>query len=183
MKYLSDYFEKMRGGKKAPPRASITEIFWSSVGGFIGIYLIYFIGHYQALHLVDSLFLVGSFGATAVLLYGVPNSSFSQPRNMVGGHIISAIVGVSCSLLLSAMPALAAAMAVSIAILLMHLTRTIHPPGGATAIIAVIGSEEIHRMSYLYVLTPIATGALIMLIVALLVNNISSHRQYPDYWF
>jgi len=98
------------------------------------------------------------------------------------GHTLSAIVGVSCALLLSSSPALSAALAVSLALAVMHVTNSIHPPGGATALIAVIGSEEIHQMSYWYVLTPIFTGAVIMLIVALIVNNLSPHRRYPEFW-
>jgi len=183
MKLIAAYLEKMRGGKQVPPRAPIHEIFWSVLGAFIGISSIYYIGHYQALHLIDSLFLVGSFGATAVLVYGIPNSPYSQPRNMIGGHVLSAIVGVSCALLLRLQPQLAAAMAVALSLLLMHLTRTIHPPGGATALIAVIGSDEIHEMSYMFVVTPIATGAAIMLVVAVLINNLSPYRRYPQYWF
>lgn len=65
----------------------------------------------------------------------------------------------------------------------MHLTKTLHPPGGATALIAVIGSSKIHHLGYLYVLIPVAAGALIMLTVALLVNNLAPTRRYPEYWF
>jgi CBS-domain-containing membrane protein len=64
----------------------------------------------------------------------------------------------------------------------MHLSRTLHPPGGATALIAVIGSEQVHDMGYLFVLIPITLGALLMLLVALLVNNLSSGRRYPEFW-
>jgi CBS-domain-containing membrane protein len=77
---------------------------------------------------------------------------------------------------------LAGAAAVATAIAAMQLTRTTHPPGGATAYIAVIGSQKIHNLGYLYVLIPVATGALIMLLVALVVNNLSSARRYPEYW-
>ena len=182
MKLISAYLNKMRGGKTAPPRAPLQEIFWSALGGFIGIYLIYAIAHFNALHMEDSLFLVGSFGASAILIYGVPKSPYAQPRNLIGGHIISAIIGVTCGLLLAPHPEISAALAVSLALAFMHLTRTIHPPGGATALIAVIGSDQIHQMSYWYVLSPILIGAIIMLLVALLVNNLSSNRSYPEYW-
>jgi CBS-domain-containing membrane protein len=73
-------------------------------------------------------------------------------------------------------------MAVAMAIVVMQVTRTIHPPAGATAFIAVIGSEKIHNLGYLYAVIPVATGALIMLLVALVVNNLSSARRYPEYW-
>lgn len=182
MNPLANYLEKMRGGKQSPPRAPLHEIVWSAMGGFIGIYAIYMIGQIQNLPLTDSIFLIGSFGASAILIYGVPNSPFAQPRNLVGGHVFSAIVGVSCALLFKNNIGLAAAIAVSVALVVMHLTSTIHPPGGASALIAVIGSEHIQQLAYWYVLTPVAVGAIIMLVVAVLVNNLSPYRRYPQYW-
>ena len=172
----------MRGGKKSPPRAPLHEIFWSALGSFLGILGIYIVGHWHGLNAENSLFLVGSFGATAVLIYGVPNSPFAQPRNLIGGHLLSAVAGVSCALFFQDNIALAAATAVTLAIVLMHLTNTIHPPGGATALIAVIGGSNVHALGYWYVLTPIGTGALIMLVVAVLINNLSPYRRYPQYW-
>jgi CBS-domain-containing membrane protein len=77
---------------------------------------------------------------------------------------------------------LAAAVAVATAIAAMHATRTVHPPGGATALIAVIGGEKIHNLGYLYVLIPVAAGAVILLLVALIVNNIPKTRKYPEFW-
>ena len=183
MKWFNQYFEKLRGGKRVPPRAPFHEIIWSTVGGFLGIFAVYEVGHFEHFHMEDTLFLVGSFGATAVLIYGIPKSPYAQPRNLLIGHTISATVGVTCALLLSANPAIAAGLAVSLSISLMHLTNSIHPPGGATALIAVIGSEDIHQMAYGYVISPILSGAIVMLLVALLVNNISPHRRYPEYWF
>ncbi|NQU65070.1 MAG: HPP family protein [SAR324 cluster bacterium] len=77
---------------------------------------------------------------------------------------------------------LASSLAVATAIAMMHATKTLHPPGGATALIAVIGSSKIHALGYLYVLVPVGLGAVIMLVVALLVNNIPKSRSYPDFW-
>ena len=182
MNSLKSYFEKFRGGKQLPPRASFHEVLCSAIGAFLGIFAVYGIGHFEQLHLEDSLFLVGSFGASAVLIYGVPKSPYAQPRNLVLGHTLSAAVGVACALMLSEFPAIAAALAVSLALTLMHITHSIHPPGGATALIAVIGSEHIHQMYFWYVLSPIFTGAVIMLVIALLINNLSPHRRYPEYW-
>jgi len=79
-------------------------------------------------------------------------------------------------------PEPAATLAVSTAIAVMHLTRTLHPPGGATALIAVIGSEQVHALGYLFVLIPATLGPLLMLLVALLVNNLSNGRRYPEFW-
>ena len=74
-------------------------------------------------------------------------------------------------------------MAVSTSIAVMHLTGTLHPPGGATALIAVIGGESVHNLGYLYVLIPTALGAIVMLIIALIINNIPKNRKYPEFWY
>ncbi len=130
----------------------------------------------------DLLLLIGSFGASAVLIYGAIKSPLAQPRNLIGGHILSAVIGVACYQCFSSNPWLASALAVATAIAVMHATKTLHPPGGATALIAVIGSEQIHSLGYLYALIPVGFGALLMLAVALVVNNIPHSRRYPEFW-
>ena len=153
------------------------EHLWTFFGSFAGIALI---GLLQSFYLPasDNLFLVGSFGATSVLIYGVINSPLAQPRNVIGGHVICAIVGVTFNYLLP-QSWLAAALAVSVSIVLMQVTKTLHPPGGATALIAIIGSEKIRSLGYLYVISPILSGIGILLMIALFFNNITSNRSYP----
>lgn len=126
--------------------------------------------------------IIGSFGASAVLIYGAIRSPLAQPRNLIGGHMLSAAIGVAAYQFLGGLPWLAAALAVSIAIAVMHLTKTLHPPGGATALIAVIGGDAVHQLGYIYILMPAGLGALVMLIVALLINNLAPTRRYPEYW-
>ena len=174
----------MRGCETCPPRKPFTKIAWSWLGAFIGIYLVATLSRLTHVDLLDSLFLVGSFGASAVLIHGTPQAEFSQPRNLLGGHIISAAIGVSVYKYLPFDLELLGALAVSISIVAMHFTRTLHPPGGATALIAVIGSSEVQNIGFWYVLSPIATGAMIMLAVALVINNLSGNpkRHYPRYW-
>jgi CBS-domain-containing membrane protein len=180
---LRDYLRKMRGTTRgSPPRVSNSEIFWSWIGGLLGI---------AALAGVNRLFfegteltiLVGSFGASAVLLFGASRSPLAQPRNLVGGHVLSALVGVICWKLLHDAPWLAQATAVATAIALMHATRTLHPPGGATALVATLGVPAIEKLGFLYVLVPAAVGPLVLLAVALVVNNIPATRRYPEIWF
>jgi CBS domain-containing membrane protein len=155
-----------------------TDIFWTFLGGFFGIGTIGFISSvYFTLN--DNLFLIGSFGASAVLVYGATNSPLAQPRNLVGGHLVSAIVGVTLHKLIPGEIWLSSALAVSTAIVMMQITKTVHPPGGATALIANIGSEKIKALGYLYVLSPVLTGVLILLVVALIFNNIPENRFYP----
>jgi CBS-domain-containing membrane protein len=175
------FLQKMRGDGQSPPRVSATEIFWSWLGSFLGIAAVALV-HYRLLGQSELLLLIGSFGASAVLIYGAIRSPLAQPRNLVGGHVLSALIGVSVWQLLSASPFVAAALAVSLAIAMMHLTKTLHPPGGATALIAVLGGDGIHRLGYLYVLMPVAAGSLIMLVVALIINNIPRTRKYPEFW-
>lgn len=127
--------------------------------------------------------MIGSFGASAVLTYGAVRSPLAQPRNLVGGHVISALIGVAAFKLLHGHLWLAEASAVATAIAVMHLTKTLHPPGGATALIAVIGSDKVHELGFLYAFIPAGLGALILLLIALLINNIPRTRRYPEIWF
>lgn len=177
-----NYFNKMRGVTKSPPGVSLSEVFWSWIGAFFGIGAVAFI-NYNLLAESDLIMLIGSFGASAVLLYGAPKSPLAQPRNLLGGHVISALIGVACYQMLDSHLWLAAALAVATAIGMMHLTKTLHPPGGATALIAVMGSPKIYALGYLYAIFPAAVGACIMLVIALLINNIPQTRKYPEFWW
>lgn len=179
---LSGYYKKMRGDAKSPPRVDISEIAWSWIGAFLGIGAVAYIS-YDLIDKTDLVMTIGSFGASAVLIYGAIKSPLAQPRNLMGGHIFSATVGVASYQLLHSHMWLASAVAVATAIAVMHATKTLHPPGGATALIAVIGSERIHDLSYFYVVIPAGLGPAIMLLVALLVNNIPKTRRYPEFWW
>ena len=75
---------------------------------------------------------------------------------------------------------IASAVAVSTSILAMQLTLTLHPPGGATALIAVIGSNQIHDLGFFYVIIPVTSGAIILFLIAIVINNIPEHRYYPE---
>ena len=176
-----NFLQKMKGNDQSPPAVGLVEIIWSWIGSFLGIGAVSCI-HYNLLSQTDQVMIIGSFGASAVLIYGAIRSPLAQPRNLIGGHILSAIVGVTAFQLFGGQPWLAASIAVSTSIALMHLTKTLHPPGGATALIAVIGSDGIHNLGYLYVLIPVALGASVMLIIALIVNNIPKNRRYPEFW-
>ncbi len=180
--WMLNYFGKMKGVTTSPPRVPFKEVVWSWVGGFLGIMAVALLTHSDTLPLTDQLFLIGSFGASAVLIFGAPHVPYAQPRNLVGGHVFSAVIGVACAQLLPDQLVIASALAVATAIAVMHLTHTIHPPGGASALIAVIGSDKIHQLGYWYAVSPVGVGAVILLVVALLVNNLASHRQYPQFW-
>jgi CBS domain-containing membrane protein len=154
------------------------EHFWTFIGAFAGIATIGLLNS-KYLDVYDNIFLIGSFGASAVLVYGIINSPLAQPRNLIGGHVICALTGVTIYKFVPGEVWFTAALSVSLAIVLMQITKTLHPPGGATALIANIGTPKVKALGYMYVLSPVLTGVLILLLVAIVCNNATSHRSYP----
>jgi CBS-domain-containing membrane protein len=176
------YARKMLGTTRGQlPRVSDSEVWWSWCGAFIGIAVVGLL-HQQFFDGTAHVLMISSFGASAVLLFGAPRSPLAQPRNLVGGHLLSALIGVAVFKLLGGQVWLAEAGAVATAIALMHLTRTLHPPGGATALLPVIGGEQIQDLGFLFALVPVTMGALILLTVAVLFNNLPRTRRYPEVW-
>ncbi|MGO1243257.1 MAG: HPP family protein [Sphingobacterium sp.] len=155
------------------------EHFWSFIGAFFGILCIALL---QSINLpaIENVFLIGSFGASSVLVYGAIDSPLAQPRNLIGGHVVSAFVGVTIGQFFPDLIWLKAPAAVALCIVAMQVTRTLHPPGGATALIAVAGGTKIFELGYWYVLSPVLTGTTILFLVALIFNNITNKRHYPS---
>lgn len=179
---MGRYFRKMTGNTQSPPRVGLSEIFWSWLGSFLSLLAVAYLD-YRFIQGTGLLLLIAPFGASAVLIYGAIKSPLAQPRNLLGGHIISALIGVSAFKLVGPCTWLAAALAVSVSIAAMHATKTLHPPGGATALIAVLGGQKIHNLGYFFAILPVGAGALIMLLIALLINNLSPQRRYPEFWY
>ncbi len=166
------YLCKMKGQQRCGPICiKKSELLYSFLGSFIGIGLVAYLAYSLELPL-----LIPSLGASAVLLYAACNSPFAQPRNVIGGHVISAFVGVSAYQLFG-LSGFSLTLAVTLAITGMLLTNTMHPPGGATAFLAIYTKQ-----SYMFLLDPVLLGTILMVIVALVINNLSSERQYPSYW-
>lgn len=182
MPTLQSLLLKMRGAGKSPPRVSRVEILSSFLGSFAGMLLLAVL-QAKVVDSTDAVLLIGSFAASSVLLYAAPKSPLAQPRNLLGGHVLSALIGVSIRLALPDTLWLAAALAVATAIAVMHMTRTLHPPGGATAFIAVTGGPKIAALGYAFALCPALAGALLLLGVALVANALTPARRYPEYWW
>ncbi len=178
---LLSYLHKMRGYDMAHEASGPMDIFWSCLGSFAGIFILMLLD--RLIFTGDQLLLLGSFGASSVIIFGAPHSIFAQPRSVVGGQVISAFVGVTVFLLLGHYPLLAAPLAVSLAFAAMQLTKTMHPPGGATALIAVSGHSVVQQMGYGYTLLPVGAGIVILLVIGIVVNNISRNRLYPLRWW
>lgn len=120
---------------------------------------------------------VAPMGASAVLLFGVPNSPLAQPWSILGGNVFSALIGVTVGLWLP-QPAIACGVAVGLAIALMYALRCLHPPGGAVALTAIVGGAGIHQEGYYYVFSPILINSLCLALLAIVFNNLAG-RRYP----
>jgi CBS-domain-containing membrane protein len=154
----------------------------SALGAFLGIVAVYWGTRWcfpdGFMHTAGTLIMVTSMGASAVLLFAVPQGALSQPWSVVGGHLLSAFVGVSVQQLIPDQtwtPALAVGLAVGV----MHYLRCMHPPGGATALAAVIGGPEIYRLEYYYLLMPILINVTSIMLMAIAFNALFSWRRYP----
>lgn len=150
----------------------------SGLGGVLAIFLTAWIASH-ALGPVVMPFMIASMGASTVLLLGAPHSPFSQPWSFVGGHLVSALIGVFCA---TEVPNfhMAAGLAVGLSITAMYYLRCLHPPGGATALLAVIGDQAIHGMGYGFVLMPVLANVGVLLLAALLINRVVLLRHYPN---
>lgn len=157
---------------------SIHEKLISAIAGLIGIGLIMFVSQFF-LDAEGLPWVVASMGASAVLLFAVPQGPLSQPWSFVAGHLFSAFIGISIAKLV-ADPVSASALAVSLAIFVMYLTNSLHPPGGATALTAVVGGSAVIDLGYWYMLTPVSINLFIMLSWAIIVNNLLPNRHYPN---
>ena len=121
------------------------------------------------------LFLIASFGSSMVLLYGYPESPFAQPKNVFFGHLVTALVGLIVLHLLPLPVFVTIPIAVGFGVGLMILLNVTHPPAGGNPIIVIIGSA-----SFDYLLSPVITGSIIIIISALIINRFILKKSYPS---
>jgi CBS-domain-containing membrane protein len=167
------FYAKLRGQATVlPPRASFKQIGLAGMGGAVAI------GTVAGLATVSQQPLVlGSFGASCVLLFGFPESPFSQPRNVVFGHVLSSLVGLLAQKFLGA-HWWTVALAAGSALALMMLTRTVHPPAGSNPVIVHLAQPD-----WSFLLLPTAAGALLLVLIAAVYLNTTQKNAYPKYWF
>jgi len=149
----------------------------SACGAFISLLIVVLVSQ-LVLDTRSALILSASMGASAVLLFVAPHNDMSQPWPLIGGHIVSALIGVTCASQFD-MLAIAAPLAAALSIFVMSVLRCIHPPGGAAALIAVVGGKDVHALGYKFVIYPVLVNALIMLVVTWLISNFLLRRAYP----
>ena len=175
MKNLFAKFVRLLGPNASSP--GHMEKWVSAAGGLLSIFTVVAVSrHFVGLE--GAAWVVASMGASAVLLFAVPHGPLSQPWPVVGGHLVSAVIGVACARWIPEQ-LLAASVAVALAIGAMYYLRCIHPPGGATALTAVAGGEAMHALGFQYVLTPVLLNTLTILLIAILFNYVFPWRRYP----
>jgi CBS domain-containing membrane protein len=121
--------------------------------------------------------LVAPMGASAVLLFCVPASPLAQPWSVIGGNVVAALIGVACAKAIAS-PLLAAPLAGCLAILAMFLLRCLHPPSGAVALTAVLGSPAVHAAGFGFAFAPVGLNSVLIVLAALAFNNLTG-RRYP----
>lgn len=141
----------------------------SGVGGFLAIY-----GLSQLSATLGVLLLVAPFGASSVLVFALPQSPLAQPKNVIGGHLISAFIGIAVFALLGAQP-LSFALAVGLAIAAMQATDTLHPPAGADPIVVLATGA-----SWSFLAVPILVGTVLIVAAAYCYHRFVSRRPYPN---
>ncbi len=167
-----NFFRKFRGDKtQLPPKHTTQAIILAWLGGFVAISLIALLSNTFSVELV-----LPSFGASCLLIFGFPDAAFAQPRNILGGHFLSSLIGLICLTLFGA-TWWSVAIAVATAISVMMFTRTTHPPAGANPVIIYLT-----KPAWSFLLFPTAFGAVILIFVALLYNNFTRESKYPKYW-
>lgn len=167
------FFSKLKGDGSAAsvPMPSLKNVALAWLGGVLAIAAIAQVGNGLSLSLI-----LGSFGASCVLVFGFPDLPFSQPRNVVVGHFLSSLIGLSF-LSIFGPQWWSLALAVGTAIAAMMVTRTVHPPAGSNPVIVFLAQPAWNFLWF-----PTVTGALLLVLVALLYNNIARPTAYPKYW-
>lgn len=170
---IKEYFRKLLKSDVRPPaKISVKDALFSGVGALICIGLIAFITYGLGGGL-----LFASLGASAVLVFAAPQAPLSQPRNVLVGHVLAAAVGVLVFACIG-LSWMSLALGIGCTVALMVLTKSVHPPAGATVLITILGGH-----GPLFILYPVAVSALIVIVTGWLYNNLSKNRTYPLYWF
>ncbi|WP_461521381.1 HPP family protein [Porticoccus sp.] len=160
-----------------PSNTSHLEKILSGLGSFIAILGIYWLTAYFEVE-PTRLLLLTSIGAATVLVFAVPHSTLSQPWPVVAGNSVSALVGICCYQWIPG-EMLASAAAVGLAVVAMYYLRCLHPPGGASALLVVIGGDAIHELGYLFLLIPVLLNTCTLLLAGTLFNSVFPWRRYP----
>ena len=168
---ITKYLSSLHGSSTYQPRFSSQQVLFSYLGSFIGIGALAYLSIGSGYPLIAA-----PFGAAAVLVFAVPNSPLAQPRNLIFGNLLGGIVSIVMVGLFGSEPWVMA-LSVATAIKIMQVTKTLHPPGGAVALVGVMSQA---KWSFLF--TPVLLGSIILLICTVTFNNLMPGRSYPRHW-
>ena len=168
---VKNYIAKMYGGGRAPSRANFADAATGAVGGLICIFLLLCLTNYTG-----APWLMASLGGSCVLVFVVWNAPLSQPRNIIGGHFISALIGLAMYSMFGT-STFSISLGVALTIFCMAFMGVIHPPAGANPIIIILGGY-----SWSYLVIPVLIGAVLIVVVGMLINNLRGTRKYPVFW-
>ncbi|MCX8711363.1 HPP family protein [Gilliamella sp. B3464] len=163
------------GSEKLPNRPKLLDLFQGLLGGTLAILTLEYLTIYSG-----SYFIMTPFGASCVILFAVSQSPLAQPRNVIFGHLISAFIGL-VFLKLFGDSVFIAALAVSCAIAAMQFLRCVHPPAGANPLVILLTASQINY-DFSFLLFPVLSGSVSLVIIAYVVNNLLSKNQWPIYW-
>ncbi|MEB3767616.1 HPP family protein [Acinetobacter sp. MD2] len=162
------------GNEKLAVRPSYIEILRGFFGGMLSILALLLLGQWSG-----HLFIMAPFGASCVLLYAVSQSPLAQPRNVIFGHFISALVGL-VFLKVFGVHILSIAAAVGVAIALMQWMRCVHPPAGANPLVILLTANITHY-SWSFLIFPVLLGTITLVAIAYCVNNFKAQQKWPNY--
>lgn len=174
---FKNYWFKIRGTWDSCPltcpvnKPSHRHIFWSWFGSFLAIAATAYLSAKT-----NTPLLMAPFGATSVLIFGVPDSPLAQPRNVIGGNLVAALVSLTILHIFGSEP-WAMGLAVATAIGMMQFTGTLHPPSGAVALVVMMT-----KAPWQFLLTPALEGSVILVLCAVVFNNLAQERTYPKHW-
>lgn len=168
-----EFIEKMKTKERTPLKSNLYTSFIGFVGGFCVISVLLLLTSFTS-----ELWIMAPFGASCVLVFAVWDSPLSQPRNVIGGHLVATSVGLLFRNLFG-QSLVVTAVAVGLAIALMILTKTTHPPAGADPLVVLLSTSV---MGWSYLLTPVLLGSVVIVVIALIINNLSRRRKYPKFW-
>lgn len=165
-------YNKIQGDTASPPRAHYRQIITGLIGGTLGISVLAVLSTVQ-----DMPLLMAPLGATCVLLFAAPDTPLTQPRNVIGGHFVSSLVGLLFYQFIGT-GALEMGLAVGCAIALMQLTRTLHAPAGANPLVVLTAGQ----VSWSFLISPVLIGSIWLVFIALIINNLGQGKRWPRYW-
>lgn len=164
----------LKGGGSLPPRPSVALLLKGLIGGFVGILVLSYLGDISGVP-----WIMAPFGATCAILFAAPTSPLAQPRNVIGGHLITSSVGLAALYGLGD-SILVMSLAVGVAIMMMQFFRAVHPPAGANPLIIILAGQNIIGLSFL--VTPVLIGSVMLVLIAAVINNWGKENRWPVYW-